>query len=313
MKYDLLIIGGAAAGLTAGLYAARRALKTLVISKDLGGQVSTTPTVENYPGFIEPQGGYDLMERFKKQAEKWGSEFKMAEVASLKKEGEIFKVETSVGEIEARAVILAFGKKSRHLGITNEGEFDGKGISYCVTCDGPLFKDKVTAVVGGGNAAVEAAEILSKIARKVYLIHRGDKFKAEAVNVDRIKDRDNVEFVLNTTVKSAHGDGMLTHVMTQNKDGGEKKLELDGLFVEIGFEVKADFVKDLVETDEQNQIITDPKQQTKTPGLFAAGDLTTNPYKQIVISAGEGCTAALAAYEYLEQGTASLDWSSGAT
>lgn len=297
--YDVIIIGGASAGLTAAIYASRRAMKTLVLTKDIGGQLSTTPDVENYPGyeFIE---GWTLSDKFKKQAEKFGAEVKFAEVSSVNQDGDNFKLEAGGETYMAKTVILAFGKTPRNLDVPGEWEFRGKGVSYCATCDMPFFKSKTVAVIGGGNSALDAAIYGSQIAEKIYLVHRRDQYRGEQVLIDRMLSTPNIEPIYNAVAKEVKGDAVVKSlVLSDVVTGEEKEIEVDGVFVEIGYIVKAEFVEHLVDKTEKNEIITDSHQMTKTPGLFAAGDLTTSTFKQAVVSAGEGCIAALAAYEYL--------------
>jgi thioredoxin-disulfide reductase len=310
--YDVIIIGGASAGLTAAIYSSRRAMKTLVLTKDIGGQLSTTPDVENYPGyeFIE---GWTLSDKFKKQAEKFGAEVVFAEVSSVNKEGEDFVIMAAEKKYVARTVILAFGKTPRNLDVPGEYEYRGKGVSYCATCDMPLFKKKTVAVVGGGNSALDAAIYGSNVAEKVYLIHRRDQYRGEQVLIDRMNAIANIEPIYNAIVKKVKGEQFVTAITIEDVNTGEERdVIVNGVFVEIGYVVKAEFVKHLVEMNERSEVITDKHMMTVTPGLFAAGDLTTSIYKQAVISAGEGCTAALAAYEYLlkKQGRTAVtaDW-----
>lgn len=310
--YDVIIIGGASAGLTAAIYASRRAMKTLVLTKDIGGQLSTTPDVENYPGY-EMIEGWTLSDKFKLQAEKFGAEIKFAEVSSVEKTGEDFTVVAADVTYTAHTVILAFGKTPRNLDVPGEYEYRGRGVSYCATCDMPLFKKKTVAVVGGGNSALDAAIYGASIAEKVYLIHRRDQYRGEQVLIDRMKSVANIEPIYNAIVKEVLGEQVVTglRIVDVNTDE-ERTVPVNGVFVEIGYVVKAEFVKHLVDMNERSEVITDKHMMTKTPGLFAAGDLTTSAFKQAVISAGEGCTAALAAYEYLlkKQGRTAVlsDW-----
>lgn len=313
-KYDVIIIGGASAGLTAAIYATRRAMKTLVLTKDIGGQLSMTPDVENYPGysFIE---GWTLSNKFKEQAELFGAEIKFAEVTAVNKDGEDFTLEANGTTYKSRTVILAFGKTPRNLEVPGEKEFQGKGVSYCATCDMPFFKDKTVAIIGGGNSALDAAIYGSKLAKKIFLIHRRDQYRGEQVLIDRMKSIDNIEPIYNAVSKEVKGDTVVKSlVITDVNTNEERELELDGIFVEIGYIVKAEFVKHLVEATPRNELMTDNHMMTATPGLFAAGDLTTSVYKQAVVSAGEGCIAALGAYEYLmkREGKAAIkiDWGS---
>ncbi len=310
--YDLIIIGGASAGLTAAIYASRRAMKTLVLTKDIGGQLSTTPDVENYPGY-NSISGWDLSDKFKKQAESFGAEIKFAEVSSVTPVDDGFTIVANGTEYRTHTVILAFGKTPRNLEVPGEKEFQGKGVSYCSTCDMPFFKNKVVAVVGGGNSAIDGAIYGSKVASKIYLIHRRDQYRGEQILIDRMLSIENIEPVYNSIVKEVKGDGVVKSIMVNDIVTNEtKEIAVDGVFVEIGYVVKAEFVSHLVEMNEKKEIITDKHMMTKTPGLFAAGDLTTSAFKQAVISAGEGCIAALAAYEFVmrKQGRAmtTVDW-----
>ncbi len=311
--YDVIIIGGASAGLTAAIYASRRAMKTLVLTKDIGGQLSMTPDVENYPGFDRVEG-WTLTDKFKKQAELFGATVKFAEVSAVtKKDEDHFSIIANGAEYVGKTVILAFGKTPRNLEVPGEKEFQGKGVSYCATCDIPLYKGKTVAVVGGGNSALDAAIYGSQVVNKIYLIHRRDQYRGEQVLIDRMKAKENIEPIYNAVVKEVKGDtAVRSLIITDVVTGEEKEITVDGVFVEIGYVVKAEFVRDLVEMTERNEIVTDKHMMTSTPGIFAAGDLTTSVFKQAVISAGEGCTAALAAYEYLmkREGkpATKLDW-----
>jgi len=310
MKYDVIIVGGAAAGLTAAIYTTRRALKTLIVTQDIGGQAATTPDIENYPGY-KMIDGMELMGKFKDQAEKYGTEIVYEEVKEVKKNGEIIKVKTNTKEFEGRSVILAFGLTHRHLGVPGEEEFGGKGVSYCATCDAPLFKKKDVAVVGGGNSALDAAILLSRIANKVYLVHRRDQFRGEQVLIDRVNEAKNIEIIYNSQVKEIQGETLVNKlvVIDIEDENMVKEIDIQGVFVEIGFQVKGDLVKDLVDIDSTNQIIVDKNNETSTPGIFAAGDVTDIAYKQIIISAGEGAKAALQVYKYLNAGKVTgVDW-----
>jgi len=302
--YDVLIVGGSAAGLTAALFATRREMKTLVVTKDIGGQISETLAVENYPG-IEKIQGPELVKNFEDQAKKYGAEIIREEIveAYVKDEAgdKLFFVKTKDGdEYAGRTLILAMGKTPRSLGVPGEEDFLGKGISYCANCDAPLFRDKTVAVAGGGNAAFDAALLLTKIAAKVYLIHRREEFRAFESVVKHLKEAHNVEFVLNSVITEIKGDNFVKAVVVKNTvDNSTREIELDGVFVEIGSEVGTDFVKHLVELDELGQIKTNKHMGTSRPGIFAAGDVTDSAFKQIIAAAGDGCKAALAAYNCL--------------
>lgn len=309
--YDIVIIGGACAGLAAGTYAARRALKVLIVTKDIGGQIATTPTVENYPG-IDLISGPDLSRELMKQALKWGCELVYDEVGKLEKRGEKdFVVTGSKGTYQARSLILAYGKTPRNLDVPGEQKYAGYGVSYCVTCDAPLYRNRTVAVVGGGNSAMEGALILAKICTKVYLVHRRNEFRGESVLLDQIKNEPKIELVLSSAPAEILGDDKFVntlrvkHVETEET----RDLTVDGIFVEIGFIVNSALIRDFVELDRMNQIITNKRMETSNPGVFAAGDITDSPYKQAVISSGEGASAALTAYSYLNDGRpAGVDW-----
>ncbi len=298
--YDLIIIGAGSAGLTAALYASRRTLKTLVLSKDLGGQTNLALDIENYPGAIG-MSGIELMEKFKQQAESFGAEIKFDLVKDIKKEKDIFGVITESGQTyKSKAVILAFGKIPRKLDVKGEAEFLGKGVVYCATCDAPLFAGKEVVVVGGGSAAADAALLLSKIASKVYLVHRRDGFRAEDILVKRMQEDSNIEFVLDSRVEEIKGTNFVEKIIIKNiKTNKISEINAQGIFVEIGFDVKADLIKQLVKLNDAGEIIIDEFNKTSLDGMFAAGDITTVPYKQTVISAGEGSKAALSVYNYL--------------
>ncbi|MEM7825748.1 MAG: FAD-dependent oxidoreductase [Candidatus Aenigmatarchaeota archaeon] len=305
--YDLIIIGGAAAGLTAGIYAGRRRLKTLILTKDIGGQASLAFQVENYPGFLKTSG-FELMQNFYKQAVNSGVEIIFEEVLNIEENGGNYLVKTGKKEYETKAVILAFGKTPRSLNVPGEKEFIGKGVSYCAICDLPLFKDKTIAVVGGGNSALDAALNGSEVASKVYLIHRRNEFSGFEELVERVKKKDNVELVLNSIVKEIKGKKFVESIIIKDVlTGEEKEMKVDGVFIEIGFETKLDFIKSLVKIDKNNQVVVNKKCETFypdkeeiRPGVFAAGDLTDSPFKQIITSAAEGAKAALQAYNYIK-------------
>ncbi|HDQ22855.1 MAG TPA: thioredoxin-disulfide reductase [Candidatus Uhrbacteria bacterium] len=312
--YDLIIIGAGPAGLTAGIYASRRKLNNLILTKDIGGQAATVPKIENYPGF-EEIGGFELTDQMKKQAEKFGSQFKYEEVIKVGKANNFFEVETSAGnKYQAQTLILSFGVTPRNLDVPGEKEFLNKGVTYCANCDAPLYKDKIVAVVGGGNSALDAAEYLSKIAQKVYLIHRRDEFRGEEILVEKVKKMDNIELVLHTVVQEIKGDKFVNKIIVKNlQDESIKELAVEGVFIEIGHIVNASPVRQAVELDEKQQIIIDDYCRTSELGIFAAGDVAFGEYKQIIIAAGEGAKAALSAYKYLQQKkgkkTPVLDWS----
>lgn len=322
--YDVVIVGGSAAGLTAGIYASRRNLSTVIITKEVGGQTASTPSIENYPGF-EDIGGPELIDRMRRQCEKVGTEIIYDEVSQIEKVGERdFAISTQSGkQYKAKSVILAFGKTPRSLGVKGEAQYLGRGVSYCVTCDAPLFKRKTVAVIGGGNSAIEGALMLSTICEKVYLIHRRSEFRGEAVLVERLNQADNIEKILNKVPVEIIGDDQRVRSMKLSTvaDGAsradliddalvaDQEILVDGIFVEIGFMVSNSLIAGLIDIDNLNQVLVDNNQATSLPGVFAAGDVTNTPYKQVVIAASEGAKAALSAYTYVTEGKKTkADW-----
>lgn len=311
IQYDVIIIGGACAGLAAGTYASRRAMKALIITKDIGGQIATTPSVENYPG-IDFITGPELGDAMLNQAIKWGSEVVYDEVTAIEKRAEKdFVITTNQETYYGKSIILAYGKTPRNLDIPGEKEYAGRGVSYCVTCDAPLFKNREVVVVGGGSSAMEGALILSKICKKVYLVHRREEFRGEDVLLSQINETENIEKVLSSVSVQVLGEnGLVNALQVKHVATGElRDLPVQGIFVEIGFIVNSALVKHLVDLDRLNQIITNNCQETSNPGVFAAGDITDTPFKQAVISASEGAKAALQAYSYVNDGKpVGVDW-----
>ncbi|MEM5766148.1 MAG: thioredoxin-disulfide reductase [Candidatus Aenigmatarchaeota archaeon] len=305
-KYDVIIIGGGPAGLTAGIYSTRRKLKTLIITKNVGGQALLPRAVCNYPGFLSVSG-MNLIDRIRKQAEKSGSEIILDEVKQILPQSNEFLVKTETKNFLARALILAFGKKPKPLNTPGEKELIGRGVSYCAICDAPLFKNKKVAVIGGGNSALDAALLLSKFASKVYLIHRREEFRGFETLMEGVKKKKNIEFVMNSVVIEIKGKERVSSIVVKDlKNEQTREIVVDGVFIEIGYDVDPTLIKDLVKLDDHNQIVVDsncrtfyPGEEKLRPGIFAAGDVTNVTFKQIVIAAGEGAKAALSAYNYL--------------
>ncbi|OGZ22484.1 MAG: hypothetical protein A3A08_01175 [Candidatus Nealsonbacteria bacterium RIFCSPLOWO2_01_FULL_41_9] len=301
--YDLIIIGGGPAGITAGIYAARHKLNTLLITKEFGGQMAKiTVAIENYPGF-EKISGFDLIQKFEAQLRKQKVDIKMDAVTKVEKKGDYFFITAQDKDVfESKAVIITSGADPRPLEAEGEKEFIGKGVSYCVTCDGPIFANKIVAVIGGGNSAFESALFLSKIASKIFILEYGPKVRADETNQKKVQEAGNIEVITSADVKKIQGDKFVSSIVYQDKLTGENKtLEVQGVFVEIGHMPATSFIKGLVDFNKKDEIKIDPYTcQTKTPGLFSAGDVTEVKIKQIVVAAGEGTKAALAAYKYLD-------------
>jgi thioredoxin-disulfide reductase len=303
--YDVIIIGAGPAGFTAAIYAARREMKTLIIAKEPGGQIMWASEIENYPGFISIDN-FDLISKMQEHVKANNVEIKtkeVSEIRKIKKGG--FEIVADGEKIQTKTVIIAMGLTPRKLNVPGEQKFLGKGVTYCANCDGPFYRDKVVAVVGGGNAALDAAEIMSKIAKKVYLVHRRQEFKAFEVLVKEVKSKKNIELVLDSAVSGVVGKENVDSIDVKNVTTNEvRNIELDGVFIEIGRVAQTEIVKDLVKRDKKNQIIIDDYCRTNLSGLFAAGDVTTVPFKQISIATGQATIAALSAYQFLQIG----DW-----
>jgi len=306
LRYDVIVIGGASAGLTAAMYASRQGLTTLVITKDIGGQALLTNSIENYPPF-EHIGGFELMQKFEEQAKNFGAEFAYEEVLSISEDKEGgFKIKTSnENEYSGYALILAFGKTPRDLNVKGERELNGRGVSYCAVCDGPFFKNKKVAIVGAGDPALEAALYLKGLASQLYMVQRSDKPVGSEESIDLLQNKDNnnkISFISNSSVKSINGTSKVESLtLYDSKSKSESKLDVDGIFVEIGYVARTDIVRDLVKLNDSKEIIIDKYCATSTEGVFAAGDVTDVPYKQAIISAGQGAIAALSAYNYLQR------------
>ncbi len=301
--YDIIIIGGGPAGITAGIYAARKKLNTLLISKEWGGQIIKAPDIQNWPG-EKSISGPDLMRKMVDHLKTFELKVKEdREVIDLEKKGENFIVrDDKDGEYETKTVIIATGKIPRSLNIPGEEEFKGKGISFCSTCDAPMFKNKEVAVVGGGNAGFDTAVDLTKYAKKIYILEFLEEMKGDSATKDKLEKTGKVEFYTNVAVKEIKGKQFVESLIYENRDTGEdKELEIQGIFIAIGMMPKAGFAEGLVEFNEIGEIKVDKHNSTKTLGLFAAGDIGDVKYEQIVIAASQGAISALAAYDYLEK------------
>lgn len=305
--YDTIIIGAGPAGMTAGIYTARKKMKTLIISQDVGGQMAKTAIIENHPG-EKITDGVGLAFKIKKQAEDFGVEFVTSKVKAIKKQADnLFEIETEDNKkFQTKSIILAFGMEKRKLGLENEKNFMNKGISYCVTCDGPLFKNKKVAVVGGGNAGAEAVEFLAKSCPKVYWLEMMPKLNADKILQNRIAKLENVKTMTDTQITDFIGDDKLEKITLRQAQGTSdksevKSLEVSGVFVEIGYISHSEWLKDLIDLDKMGQIKVNELCQTNVPGIFAVGDCTQTKYKQIVIAEGMGAIAGLEAYEFINK------------
>jgi len=297
--YDVIIVGGGPAGMTAAIYTSRRMLKTLVITKEVGGQVVKTPDIENYPGF-DLISGIELASKFTNQAKKFGSEIIFDEIQLLEEENGEFVISGNKQKYYSKSLILSFGKIPKKLKVKGEDEFKGRGVSYCATCDAPFFKNKIVTVSGGGNSAFDAALLLAKIAKKVYLIHRREEFRAEEIIINKTKNIANIEIIKNAKISEIKGTEVVKSLVYRQNEK-DIEIETDGVFIEVGYIVADDLIKNFVEIDERNQIKVKKDHSTSREGVFAAGDLTNSYYKQIVISAGEGAVAGLSAAKYIDQ------------
>jgi thioredoxin reductase (NADPH) len=303
--FDLVIIGGGPAGLTAGIYGARAGLSTLILEKlNPGGQVVTTDIVENYPGFVEPIGGFELVDRMVEQAMKFGVEIRMGEVTGIEAPADQERKIIHLGDetISTTGVIIATGAYHKHLGVPGEDHFWGRGVSCCATCDGMFYKGKRVVVVGGGDTAIKESLFLTKFASEITIIHRRDRLRATKVLQDKILSMpDKVKFEWKSFVKEVMGENKVSGVRLGYVDSNEEKiLECDGVFIFVGFMPGTDFAKGFVEMDERGYILTDDNMKTSVPGVFACGDARKKLLRQIITACGEGATAAFAAEQYIE-------------
>lgn len=306
-EYDIVIIGGGPAGLTAGLYAARAKMDTLLIEKMIfGGQAAMTETIENYPGFPDGIGGMELTNRMREQSAKFGLTFIDAEVKAvvtgIGNAGEGFGVETSGEKYIASAVIVASGAEPRELAVPGEKRFKGRGVSYCATCDGAFFRDQDIVVVGGGDTAVEEGLFLTKFGRKVTLVHRRDRLRATKILQERASANPKLDFVWDSVVEEIFGEENVEGVRVKNLKTDEKRdISAKGVFVYVGIEPSTHFLEGLVDMDDAGYVVTDENMQTSQAGIFACGDARRKLLRQVVTACGEGATAAFSAQHYVEE------------
>ena len=299
--YDVVIIGGGPGGYTAALYATRAGLDTVVLEKiSAGGQMAQTSQIDNYPGFEDGIDGYELGEKMRAGAERFGAKTIIAEVTEVELSSDIKKIITSDGTILGKTVIIATGAEHKHLGIENENRFIGRGVAYCAACDGMFYKGKTVAVVGGGNSAVADAVLLSKICEKVIIIHRRDTLKATKIYHDQIKNIKNIEFCWNSTVNKLIGDERISSVEIKNVNTEELfKIDVDAVFISIGRSPVTDIFKGQLNMDKNEYIIADETTKTNIPGVFAVGDVRTKALRQVITAASDGAVAAHFAEQYL--------------
>ena len=307
-EFDFVSIGAGAAGLAAVQYAARSGLSALALDISMaGGQVLTIANLENYPGVFPGANGFTLIQTMQKQAQAFGAQITSAQVKSIDKIQNKFEIETSKGKYTAKAVVLATGAEHRKLGVPGEKEFEGRGVSYCAVCDGPLFRNKTIFVIGGGDAACDEANYLSQLSDKIFLVHRRDELRAQKAVADRVLANPKITVLWNSVVEEIKGDQKITSVVLKNvKTGAVEEKSADALFVSVGMLPKNELIS-MLKTDETGYIVTDEKMQTAIPGLYAAGDVRSKPFRQVVTAVSDGAIAAYEAASYirgLDQGGA---------
>lgn len=299
--YDVAIVGAGPTGLSAALYTTREDLKTIVLDKGVaGGLIATTEWVDNYPGFPKGIGGIELAEQFKQQAERFGAEIKLFTEVKGVQLGDQIKIDSSAGEISARTLLIATGSSYRHLGVPGEKELEGRGIHYCATCDGPLYRDKELIVAGGGNTAMQETLFLAKFAKKITMLVRGTEFKGSEILIDAIQAKSNVHAQFETEVSEVVAkDGKFANVRISSK-GGDKEISADGMFVFIGLIPNTEWLPGEVALDERKLVVANRKFETSVPGVFAAGDVVEGSIGQVASAVGEGVSAALSIRAYLD-------------
>lgn len=296
--YDLVIVGAGPAGITASVYAARKRMDFLVISQDVGGQAAWSGDIENYTGY-QFISGPELAAKFEEHMRQYNISVQEPEVVSeIKKAGDLVSIKSNKGEYQAKTVIVASGKRVRELGVPGEKEFKNRGLTYCATCDGPLFSGRDVAIIGGGNSALDAALQMIKIAKHIYLINVALELTGDAIMQDKVKTSPLVTILNNTKVKEIQGDKMVNRIVVSGAE--EKNIAVTGVFVEIGLIPNSNFALDITK-NELGEIVVDFSNRTNVPGIFAAGDVTNVPEKQIIIAAGEGSKALLGAFRYLAE------------
>ncbi|MBT3168559.1 MAG: thioredoxin-disulfide reductase [Candidatus Cloacimonetes bacterium] len=300
-EFDIAIIGAGPGGVSAAIYASRGGLKTVVFEKGLiGGQIVLTADVENYPGFEENMSGFDVMDKMRKQADKFGTIFKAEEVKEIEPEKKIVK--TANETYEVKAIIMATGANPRKLNVVGEAKLTGRGVSYCATCDGALYRGKTVAIVGGGDSAVEEALFLTKFAEKVYIIHRRDELRAVKIIQERAFANEKIEVIWDSVIEEIEGEQFVENVKLKNvKTNAISDLKLDGIFVYVGINPNNALIKDFIEMDEAGFVITNAEMLTNIAGVFAVGDLVQKVLRQVVTAAADGAIAAFVAEKWIEE------------
>ena len=299
-EFEIVIVGAGPAGLSAGMYVARQNVSCLVISKDLGGQMNLIPKLENYPGTIMSSGQI-LAKTLETQYLSFKGEIVYDTVEKIDESEDGFKIKTTRSEYKAKAIVLAPGKVPNMLGVENESEYFNKGIHYCTKCDAPFYQGRTTASVGVGSYLVESGLLLSRMASKMYLILKGSKLAGDKDLVATLENNKNIEIITQSSVKSISGNSALQQITIVDSSGAEKVLDVDALFIELGSKINLDYVKHLVKINTKGEIEIESGGMTSHPAIFAAGDATTIPYKQIIVACGDGSNAGLSAFNYLEK------------
>jgi len=299
-EFEIVIVGAGPAGLSAGMYIARQNVSCLIISKDLGGQMNLIPKLENYPGTIMSSGQI-LAKTLETQYLSFKGEIVYDTVEKIDESEGDFKIKTTRSEYKAKAIVLAPGKVPNMLGVENESEYFNKGIHYCTKCDAPFYQGRTTASIGVGSYLVESGLLLSRMASKMYLILKGSKLAGDKDLVATLENNKNIEIITQSSVKSISGDSILQQITIVDSSGSEKVLDVDALFIELGSKINLDYVKHLVKINTKGEIEIESGGMTSHPAIFAAGDATTIPYKQIIVACGDGSNAGLSAFNYLEK------------
>jgi thioredoxin-disulfide reductase len=295
--YELIVLGAGPAGVTASIYAARERMDFMLVASEVGGQVSNSAEIENYTGF-QFITGQELSAKLEEHLQKFKFEMKLEQINKVEHEGNSFRVKTEGGDYLGKTVIIATGRRPRELNVPGETEFKNRGITYCSTCDGPLFEGMDVAVIGGGNSALESALQMAKIATSVHVITHGSTLRADKVYLEKAKESDKIKIITSTNILEVVGDRLVTGIKMRSKGKNPELLPVKGVFVEVGSVPNSQIV-DFVQKNQSGEIMVNPKCETNVPGLFAAGDVTDVPEKQIIVAAGEGCKAALSAFRYL--------------